>query len=154
MSSRPLKHLAVIGCAAIGIWLLGDIFRRFGHFSGSNPRSTFEYFVARPIPPSVDRIQEGGFRTLDSVFRVLCFKIETPDLEKIVGMQGFKPVGKDELTQADYLKGWERRIEHSTKLKVHFTADWKAYRLTEGHGTKYIFCDTNTSEAVFVADAH
>jgi hypothetical protein len=144
----------VIGCAAISIWLLGNIFRQFGHFSGSNPRSTFEYLVTKPIPPSVGSIQEGGFRALDSVFRVLCFKMETADLHKIVDARGYKPVGKAELTQEDFLKVWERRIEYSTKLKVQFTEDWKAYRLKEGHGTKYIFCDTNTLAVVFVADAH
>jgi hypothetical protein len=154
MNSRAIKCLVVIGGAAIIIGLLGNFFRHFGHFSGSDPRSTFEYLITKPVPRSVGPIQEGGFRTLDSVFRVLCFNMEVADLYKIVDVQGYKPVSKDELTQENYLKGWERRIEYSAKLKVHFTADWNAYRLVEGHGTKYVFYDTNTSAVVFVADAH
>src|SRR6266850_1894003 len=136
MSSRAIKCLVVIGCAALGIWLLGHFLLQFGHISGSNPRSTFEYLVTKPVPPSVDTIQEGGFRTMDSVFRVLCFNIGTSDIRNILDAQGYKPVGRDELkrwdpragemasiSHEDYLKGWEVRIQSLTKLKVHFTSD-------------------------------
>jgi len=154
MSSRTIKCLVVTGFAAIGLWLLTHPCLQFGHISSSNPRSTFEYLVTKPIPLSVGPIQEGGLRTMDSVFRVLSFKMAAADLYKLLDLQGYKPLVNDELTREDYLKRWERRIEESANLKVHFTADWNAYRLVEGHGTKYIFCDTNTSAVVFVADAH
>jgi hypothetical protein len=96
---------------------------------------------------------------MDSVFRVLCFNIGTADLRQILDAQGFKPTSTGDWrgsnhSPEDYLKSWKERIERLTKLKVHFTPDWQAYMLKEGNGRKYIFCNTNSSEAVFVADAH
>jgi hypothetical protein len=104
---------------------------------------------------------------MDSVFRVLCFNIGTTDLQHILDTQGFKPTSDDDLrgwnpstggitevSHEDYLKGWEASIERLPKLKVHFTSDWRSYKLMEGNGRKYLFCNTNMSEVVFVADAH
>lgn len=152
MTSRAVK-LSVggaLGVAVLTVWLFHAVI-------GSNPRSTFEYLVAKPVPQSVDSIQEGGFRTMDSVFRVLRFNIATPDMRKILDSQGYKPVGQEESQGRDhkeYLQYWEERIAQVTKVEVHFTEDWQTYTLKEGHGQKYIFCNTNTSEAVFAADAH
>jgi len=86
---------------------------------------------------------------MDSVFRVLRFDISPADVERILSSQGYKTVNGEE--QWDY---WAKRIERSTKLQVHFGKDWHAFSLKEGHGEKFIFCNTNISKAVFVADAH
>ena len=161
MSSRSIKRLAgASGLAVLAVWLVLTLGR-------SNPRSTFEHLIVKPVPSSVDSIEEGSFRTLDSVFRVLRFKIGALDVRRILDSQGYRPVGKEELqrwdsqagqmvsiTQKEYLQHWEGRVQALTKLRVHFTKDWQAYKLTEGHGQKYLFCNTNSSETVFVADAH
>jgi hypothetical protein len=161
MSSKNTKRLAgALAMAVLAICLVLTFVR-------SNPRSTFEYLIAKPVPSSVDSIEEGSFRTLDSVFRVLRFKIEALDVRSILDSQGYKPVGKEELqrwdsqagqmasiTQEEYLQDWQGRVQALTKLRVHFTKDWQAYILVEGHGRKYLFCNTNSSETVFVADAH
>jgi hypothetical protein len=104
---------------------------------------------------------------MDSVYRVLSFKISTPDVYTILDSQGFRPIGKGELerwdpkqksmvsiTQEEYLTHVQQNIENLTAVRVHFTTDWQAYVLKQGEGRKYILCNTNTSEAVFVADAH
>ena len=105
---------------------------------------------------------------MDSVFRVLRFNIAAVDLRKILDSQGYKVIGQSELegwdteakkmvtvTTKDYLKDWENRIGHVTKLEVQIGDDWLAYTIKDPpNGQRYIFCSTNLTEAVFVADAH
>ena len=162
MNSRALKWVLFVllsAGAVFVVWVVSGFFLYFGHTSGRNPRATFEHLVTKPVPASVHQIQESGFRAMDSVLRVLSFNIRTPDLQSILDAQKYKPVDADELmhrhsaSRDEYLRSWELQIERLAKLKVHFTSDWQAYKLNDGGGQKYIFCNTNTSEAVFVADA-
>ena len=142
MKAKLLKwYLAIAVCISVAlVWILRNVF-------APTPRAAFEYLVAQPVPASVAHIEEGGFRTMDSVFRVLRFDISSPDMQNILSSQGYKPTEGN----WDY---WEKRIQQVTKLQVHFGEDWHAYTLQEGHGQKFIFSNTNTSRAVFVADAH
>lgn len=127
------------------------------YLSKPSPRSTFEYLVAKPIPQSVNSIQEGSFRAMDSVFRVLRFNISAAELRSILDSQGYKPLSQEEMgsrNRQDYLRHWEQRIKAVTKLEIHFAENAQGLTLKEGRGQKYMFWSTNTPEVVFVADAH
>src|SRR6266404_6274786 len=99
MSSRSIKRLVgALGLAVLVAWVVLTLVR-------SNPRSTFEDLIAKPVPSSVDSIEVGSFRTLDSIFRVLRFKIGALDVRRILDSQGYKPVGKGELQRWDSQAG-------------------------------------------------
>jgi hypothetical protein len=115
----------------------------------ASPRSSFEHLIAKPIPASVRSIEQGNYRAMDSVYRVLHFEISRPDLEKLLDSQHFVP-----LAEAWDFKRSEQRIRTYTKLQVTFTADWRAYIRKETGGEKYIYFNPNSTEVVFVADAH
>jgi len=133
-----------------------------------NPKSSFEQLIVKPIPYSVRTIEEGNFRTMDSVLRVLHFQISKTDLQTLLDGQHFVPINENEefkrwdqtskgevkIQKTDYLSSWKQRIHDSTKLDVSFSKTWQIFTLKDGNGTKYIFCDTNSTEALFVAEAH
>jgi hypothetical protein len=133
-----------------------------------NPRNSFEQLVVKPVPNSVGSIEEGSFRTMDSVLRVLHFQISKTDLQSLLESQHFIPIDENEefkrwdqnsksevtIQKEDYLSSWRQRIHELTKLNVIFTNTWQIFTLHERHGRKYFFFDTNSAEAVFVADAH
>jgi ABC-type antimicrobial peptide transport system permease subunit len=134
----------------------------------SNPRKIFEQLVVKPIPHSVGTIEESSFITMDSVLRVLHFQISKADLQILLDRQQFTPIDDNKefqrwdqnsesevkIQKEDYLSAWKQRIEHSTKQPVNFTKTWQIFVLKEGNGRKYFFFDTNSTEAVFVAEAH
>ena len=133
-----------------------------------NPEKTFRYLITNPIPNSISSIQEGNSIAMDSVFRVLSFQINKADLKMILDSQHFAPVdenqefkkwdqkSKDEIKiqKEEYLNYWKQRIQSTVKLDVNFSNSWQIFTLKEGNGTKYFFFDTNSTSAVFVADAH
>ena len=133
-----------------------------------NPRSTFKYLVMKPIPNSVTNVKEGDRIALDSVFCVLWFQISRTDLQNILDSQHFTPINEDEefkrwdqksasevkIQKEDYLTRWKQNIQYNTKLDVNFTKSWQIFILKEGNGRKYFFFDTNSTEAVFVAEAN
>jgi hypothetical protein len=137
-------------------------------FPTPNPTKTFAYLIVNPIPNSVVSIKEGNFIAMDSVFRVLSFQINRTDLNVILNNQHFVPIDENEefkrwdinsksevvIQKEEYLSSWKRRIHEVAKLDVNFSNSWQIVLLKEGHGTKYFFFDTNSTEAVFVADAH
>lgn len=163
MTSKTVKWSVVI---VVGVAMIAILAAYLAIHS--NPRRTFEDLVVKPVPGSVSSIQAGGFRAMDGVVRVLRFNIDPGDLRKILDSQAYKAVGESELkgwdahagktitlSTKDYLKHWEQRIGHVAKLEVHIGDDWLAYTIKEPpNGQKYIFCNTNLTEAVFVADAH
>jgi len=120
------------------------------HYMTSNPKSAFEYLVVKPIPASVVSVEQGGSRAMDSVFRVLHFKISKPDLRKLLDGQHFVQINEEDFDR----QFWEQRIRDTVKLNVNFTKDWQAFTLKENGGQKYIFSNTTSTETVFVADAH
>ena len=105
---------------------------------------------------------------LDSVFRVLLFQISRTDLQTILDSQHFTPIDENEefkrwdqnsnseikIQKKDYLTRWKQNIQYNTKLDVNFTKSWQIFILKEGNGRKYFFFDTNSTEAVFVAEAN
>jgi len=114
----------------------------------SSPRSAFEHLIAKPIPASVQSVEQGTHRAMDRVYRVLRFEISRPDLERLLASQHFVP-----LPGTWDFKRSEQCIQNYTKLQVTFTAAWQAYTLIEKGGEKYIYFNTNNTEVVFVADA-
>src|SRR5439155_13029206 len=58
----------------------------------STPRSKFEKLIVRPIPESVRSIDQGGSRSMDSVFWVLRFEIDKPDFQMLLHDLKFVPV--------------------------------------------------------------
>jgi len=148
----------------IGIFLAVVIFaicysfkQRF--YPSLNPRKTFERLVVNPVPNSITNIEESYFLGLDSAFWVLHFQISRTDLENILTAQHFNPINENEQfkeypRKEDYLFLWKTRIHELTKLDVNFTNSCAVFFLKEGNGTKYFFFDTNSTETVFIADAH
>jgi hypothetical protein len=125
--------------------------------SKTDPRDTFEFLVTKPIPQSVSSIQEGNFRALDNVLRVLRFHIAAKDLQTILDLKGYKPMDQNQMmgySSEEYLKWWEQRILVLAKLEVHMAKDSRGYILDEGFGQKYIFWSTNAQEVLFIANAH
>jgi hypothetical protein len=134
----------------------------------NNPRSTFERLVLKPIPNSVQFIEQGKFSAMDSTLVVLHFQISKTDLQALLETQHFAPIdegnefkrwdqsSKDyvQIQKEDFLKLWKQRIQNSTKLDVNFTSSWQIYTLKEGAGEKYIFSDTSSTEVVFIAETH
>lgn len=137
-------------------------------YTASSPRSMFERLVMKPIPESVRAIEQGSSRRMDSVFLVLQFEISRPDIERLLTSQKFGPVNEGEefrrwdqkvnsgvpIQKEEYLKRWQQKIREQAKLNVNLTRDWQACTLKERGGRKYIFFNTNSTEAVFVAEAH
>jgi len=133
-----------------------------------NPKKSFEQLVVKPVPNSIGTIEEGSFRTMDSVLRVLHFQISKTDLQSLLDSQHFAPIDESEefkqwdqnsksevkIQKEDYLNSWKQRIHELTKLDVNFTKTWQIFVLKEGNGRKYFFFDTNSTEVVFIADAH
>jgi hypothetical protein len=145
MTSKTLKWWAFGSVSSLiaATWLLRSVF-------ASPPKTAFEYLVFQPVPASIGHIEEGRFRTMDSVFRVLRFDISPPDMQKILSSQGYRPVDGDE--QWDY---WEKRIRMCTKLQVNFGKGWQAHTVKDPpNGQRFMFYSSNLSQAVFVADAH
>jgi hypothetical protein len=157
----------------IGVILAVAIFVAFYSFKqwfypNPNPRDAFAQLVANPVPNSVDSIQQGNFITLDSVFRVLRFQIDKTDLKVLLDSQHFTPIDENEefkqwdqnskgeikIQKENYLAYWKQRIQRTVKLDVNFTKTWQIFTLKEGHGQKYFFFDTNSTEAVFVAEVN
>ena len=135
--------------------------------TGTDDRKPFEKLIVSPIPASVQIIEQGGHRTLDSVFRVVHFKIGSQDLDHLLSSQSYASVAGEELRRYDaqsssyvditlqeYLTHWRRRIKEVTKLDLPITNAWRAYVLKEGRGRKNIMCSPDSSEVVFVAEAH
>lgn len=134
----------------------------------TSPTNTFEMLVTKPVPSTVTSIESGHFGTMDSSFWALRFQIGKDDLRALLDNQHFAPVNETEefkswdvksnaevrIQKEQYLKLWRKRILNTAKLDVNFTTNWLIYTLKEEHGQKYMFCDTNSNEAVFVADAH
>ena len=162
--SKPLKIGIVLAaviffvCFLIEQWL----------FPNPNPRTAFEQLVVKPIPDSVGLIEQGSFITMDSVLRVLHFQVSKPDLKTLLDGQHFSPIDEVEafkrwdvnsksevkIEKEEYLDYWKKQIHQAAKLDVSFGKSWQIFVLKEGRGIKYLFFDTNSTEVVFVADAH
>jgi hypothetical protein len=162
-----MKKILTIGIVlAIVIFAIYSFKQWF--YPAPNPEKTFRYLVANPIPNSVASIQEGNSIAMDSVFRVLSFQINKTDLKMILDSQHFVPIDENQefkqwdsnskqdvkISKDDYLNSWKQQIQRRVKLDVNFSNSWQIFTLKEGNGTKYFFFDTNSTAAVFVADAH
>ena len=49
---------------------------------------------------------------------------------------------------------WNSRLEGDGNLDISITTNWCGYELHDKDVHKYLFVNTNTSEAVFVFDEH
>ena len=148
------------------IVLVAGVFTTLGFLQ--SPQAAFKRLVTQPIPNSVQALEERHFLTTDSSFWVLHFKIDKADLQTLIESLHFAPVSESEefkrwdqnsknyvkVQKEDYLNDWKSRIQNTTKLEVDFKTAWQVFVLKEGKGTKFLFFDTNSTEAVFVADAH
>jgi len=163
---KKLLQIGIVIILAIVI-LVAYSFKQW-FFPTPNPTKTFRYLVVNPIPNSVTSIQEGNSIAMDSVFRVLTFQINKSDLKIILDGQHFTPIDENQefkrwdsnsnqeitISKEDYLNRWKQQIHNQVKLDVSFSNSWQIFILKEGNGTKYFFFDTNSTAAVFVADAH
>jgi hypothetical protein len=132
------------------------------------PQTAFKKLIATPIPNSVRAIEEKHFLGMDSSFWVLRFEIDGTDLKTILTDQHFASIDESQelkrwdqksqietkVLKEDYLNSWKQRIQNTVKLDVNFSNSWQIFILKEGGGIKYFFFDTNSLDAVFVADAH
>jgi hypothetical protein len=132
------------------------------------PQAAFKKLITTPIPNSVRTIEEKHFLTMDSSFWVLRFEIERTDLQTMLTSQHFTPIDESQefkrwdqksqttikIQKEDYLNSWKQRIQNTVKLDIRFSGSWQIFTLKEGNGTKYFFFDTNSTDAVFVADVH
>jgi len=137
-------------------------------FGRTDPRTSFETLVTKPIPDSVHSLEEGSFFAMDSVLRVLRFQISPADLRELLEKQHFTPADEREefagfdqksadqvqTPKDEYFKRWQRTIESSTKLRVSFSGNWQIYALKEGRGQKRIFFEPNNNRVIFVAYAN
>ena len=137
-------------------------------FPNPNPRDAFAQLIVNPVPNSVGLIQQGNFIALDSVFHVLHFSINKTDLKMVLDGQHFTPIDEDQefkkwdqkskdeikIEKEEYLNHWKQNIQDTVKLDVVFSNSWQIFTLKEGKGTKYFFFDTNSLDAVFVAEVH
>ena len=133
-----------------------------------NPRAVFERLVIKPIPESVRFIDQREHATMDSTFWVLHFQISKSDFQTLLSRQHFAPIDEGEefrrwdqtskryiqTQKEDFLGYWKQRIQYSTKLEVNFAKDSQIFALKEIPGRKYLFFDSNTTDAIFVAEAH
>ena len=146
--------------SALAIFIVQDYF--------PSPKSTFENLITKPIPHSVASLEEGHFVAMDSTFGVVHFQISEPDLATLLNTQHFAPIDENKefngwgqklqtqskISKEEYFSYWKRRIYASAKLSISLTTNWQVSILSEGRGRKYIIFDPNSSEAVFVAEAH
>jgi hypothetical protein len=77
-----------------------------------NPKRTFEQLVVKPIPNSVGTIEEGSFRTMDSVLRVLHFQINKTDLQTLLDSHRFAPIDENE-----EFKRWNQSSKTEVKIQ-------------------------------------
>jgi hypothetical protein len=118
------------------------------HFVNLTPRSNFERLVGKPIPKSVQNLQQSGFLAMDSIFWVLYFKISPTDEERLVSDQHFT-LASDTGENNHFVLN--ELIRTHSRLGVEITTNWQAYFLGK---EKHLFFNTNDSEAVFVLDVH
>jgi hypothetical protein len=149
----PLKIVIILAIAVLvtGYFVIHSFFQ--------TPQAAFKRFIAKPIPISVHSLEEGHFLAMDSTFWALHFQISKMDLDSILNTQHFAPIEENpEFKEYDqkekYLFYWKERIYSSAKLDVNLANSWQIVFLKEVNGTKYFFFDTNSTEAVFVAEAH
>ena len=105
---------------------------------------------------------------MDSNLRVLHFKINKTDLITLLDRQHFTPINELEefkqwdqnskseirIQKEDYLNSWKQRIHELAKLDINLKNTLQIFVLKEGNGRKYFFFDTNSTEVLFIADAH
>jgi hypothetical protein len=157
------RYIVVFGfglvCLVVGFWAIENEL--------SSPKQTFEKLIAKPVPKSVQFIEEGSRLAMDSIFQVMRFQISNIDLRSLLRNQHFTPIDESkefkgwdqnsqdyiQIPKKEFLEQWKRRIQSSTKVKVNFTESWQIYTLKENHGRKYIFADTYGPEVVFIAMA-
>jgi hypothetical protein len=149
-----------VAAAAVGLFLW--------YQTSSNPKTVFESWAGSPVPTSVQSIKVESMHTMDSVFRMLRFEINTEDQRNLLNKLHFVPIdeGKEfkqwdtkagdfvSLSKADYFRFWHARIQNTIHSDVSFTTDWQIFVRTNGSGEEHWFCDTNRSEAVVILDAH
>jgi hypothetical protein len=74
--------------------------------ANTSARSSFERLVAKPIPKSVHNLQQGGIRTMDSVFWVLRFEIGSEGLTNLLNKIQFSGPQKE----VDWAS-WNRNLQ-------------------------------------------
>ena len=75
-----LKRLLIVNFP-IALIVAGLLFKEYVAVS---PKSSFERMITKPIPASVQIVQQGGFVAMDSFFWVLRFQISNSDLKKLL----------------------------------------------------------------------
>ena len=141
----PLLRQIIVNSPIIGL----IIYCWINQYCTTRPSAEFERLIIKPIPKSVQTIQQGHFRALDSVFWVLSFDITNADLKLLLDKQLF--ASNLDWENIEYLN---ERIGSFSRVDVTLSTNWQSYILKSGGTKKYIFYDPSNSAAVFILDSH
>ena len=141
----PLLRQIIVNSPIIGL----IIYCWINQYCTTRPSAEFERLIIKPIPKSVQTIQQGHIRALDSVFWVLSFDITNADLKSLLDKQLF--ASNLDWENIEYLND---RIRSYSKLGITITTNWQSYILKSGGTQKYIFYNPSNSAAVFILDSH
>jgi hypothetical protein len=112
----------------------------------TSPTRTFETWLLKPIPASVEKLRRWQWTGMDSKVVALKFRIGTADLQNLIRQNQFKGYN----ASADDLAKAGERIHKLTGAVFDLASEWRAYDASENGREKRLFVNRNTSEGVFL----